>query len=61
MADAMVKATSPEGAQWIASTDVYLEKMGFDEVTRRRMQAQRRQAEARQRIEFVEDDGGDAQ
>lgn len=47
-ADAMVKVVTPPGASWIAETDVYLEQMGFDEATRRRMLKEKRLIQGRE-------------
>lgn len=58
-ADAMVKAVSPEGAQWIAETDVYLEELGFTEEQRVRMKAEKSRIDARKSLALVVGDDGD--
>lgn len=48
MADAMVKAVSPAGAQWVAGTDIYWQWLGMDEATQKQLAAQYEKVQAQQ-------------
>lgn len=50
-ADAMLKITTP--APWIAETEVYLEQVGFDEGTRRRLMSDKTKAAATRAIDDI--------